>query len=117
MKVSVPVETCERVVDYIETADQLLHKAAEDQARWAKDVPLVVDTLIKRGFVEETMRQTATANLIADPVKALTTLRKTAEAAYVPPPMMGKVELPVKEAAGQPKEKASDVAWKRALGF
>ncbi len=72
-----PVELT-KMVEYIEQTQPMIKKqaAAEDSLKSA--VPALVDTLIKRGWLEPTLRDKA-INSFQDPLALITSFKKVAE--------------------------------------
>jgi polyhydroxyalkanoate synthesis regulator phasin len=114
----------EGVIDYVEQTSKILEKQASVDAEIAKRAPSVVDTLIKRGFINENQRANAT-EAVRDPLKVLESLQKTAEAVAqrdAAPPALGKAAA-IKDAAVPSNSKisqereAADRRFVRAMGF
>ena len=103
------------VVDYVEQTSALLNSVAMQKQAAAQRAPEVVDVLIKRGFLEGKDRERAII-AIQDPVKALESLKKTAEASFVPPPAMGGPSTE-KKASNGPKHSEADAAFMRGIGL
>jgi len=102
---NVPTTLLSKLVDYVEGTTQVLVKQAELDTKVSEAGPDVVDTLIKRGFVDSDKREAA-LRAIHDPLKVLESLKKTAESVDqkkkdVEPPTMG-IPHTIKEAAGAP---------------
>jgi hypothetical protein len=78
MPVTVNEDFINGVVSYVEATGELVSKQAELEEKIAEFGPTVVDTLIKRGFINENGREEAIA-ATRDPLKVLESLKKTAE--------------------------------------
>lgn len=87
-----------KVADYVEATMPRLAKQAELEQKVSEVAPDVVDTLIKKGFVDAEKRAAA-LKAVHDPLKVLASLKKTAEA----------VELRKKEAAPPPMGEAAEI--------
>lgn len=112
-------------VDFIAEAQPLLQKAAETEAAVAAAVPELVDNLIKRGFVEASVRDTAIKNM-QDPLRLISAMNKLAEiqtrekaAAAPAPATLGAAEVSNSKTAGsgQSKMKESDKVFLSRFGF
>ena len=77
--VEVDTKVLEGMVDFVEHAVGYAQKQAETEAAVAERGPLVVDTLIKSGFINQENREAA-LKATRDPVKVLESLQKTASA-------------------------------------
>jgi len=106
-------EVAKNMIDYIEKTGALLDETRLSKEAAAKDAPATVDLLIKRGFLQPTMREAAVVAL-QDPVKAQASLRKIAEASYTPPPALGRAES--EKEAGSDTMKESDRVYYAKLG-
>jgi hypothetical protein len=78
MPVTVDDNFLNALVDYIEATGEQASKQAELEEKVEEFGPAVVDTLIKRGFIDENGREEAVA-ATKDPLKVLESLQKTAE--------------------------------------
>jgi predicted DNA-binding transcriptional regulator len=78
MPVTVNEDFLSGVVNYIEATGEMLSKQSELEEKIEEFGPAVVDTLIKRGFIDENGRTEAIA-ATRDPLKVLESLKKTAE--------------------------------------
>lgn len=107
-------EVAENMISYIEKTGALLDETRLAKEAAAKDAPSTVDLLIKRGFLQPTMREAAVVAL-QDPVKAQASLRKIAEASYTPPLALGRAEST--KVAGSDTMKESDRAYYTKLGM
>lgn len=105
----------EDVVSYIEKTSALLGEVAMKKQAAAQRAPEVVDVLIKRGFLEARDRARAIV-AIQDPVKAMESLKKTAEQSFVPPPTIGR-PAQEKHAAGKGTKSEADLAFERGIGL
>jgi len=108
-----PDEVVTQIVDYIEKTGSALEEVRLSKEAAAKESPGTVDLLIKKGFLQPAMRASA-INALQDPVKAQASLRKIAEAAFTPPPVLGK---PVAEKVAGTQMKESDRAYYTKLGL
>ena len=96
MDVSTDILT--KVADYVEATMPRLAKQAELDQKVSEAAPDVVDTLIKKGFVDADKRAAA-LKAVHDPLKVLASLKKTAEA----------VELRKKDSAPAPMGEAAEI--------
>jgi len=111
-----PDEVVTKVVDYIEKSGAALDEVRLAKEAAAQDAPKTVELLIKKGFLQPAMRESAVIAL-QDPVKAQASLRKIAEAAFTPPPVLGRPTAE-KTADGLPANmKESDRAYYAGLGL
>jgi polyhydroxyalkanoate synthesis regulator phasin len=126
MPINVPDGFLEGVIDYVEQTSKLFEKQASTDAEVAKRAPEVVDTLIKRGFINENQRVKA-IEAVHDPLKVLESLQKTAEAVArreSAPPTLGAAEV-VKKAnvnnekngKSSPDMEAANRRFLHAMGF
>lgn len=99
----VSADFLEKVANYVEATMPKIAKQAELDQKVTEAAPDVVDTLIKRGFIDASKRELA-LKAVHDPLKVLESLRKTANAAAmdrskdIAPPSMGSAASGVKEA-------------------
>lgn len=75
----VPTEVLQDVVAFVEKTNEVLEKAASQEAQMAQMAPAVVDELVKAGLLDEAQRDKAIIT-VQDPLKAMESLRKTAAA-------------------------------------
>lgn len=99
---NVPDTLLSKMLDYVEGTMQMAVKQAELDTKVSEAGPDVVDTLIKKGFVDANKRDAA-LRAIHDPLKVLESLKKTAESVDqkkkdAEPPSMGAPHT-IKEAA------------------
>jgi hypothetical protein len=127
MPINVPDGFLDGVIDYVEQTSKLLEKQASTDAEVAKRAPEVVDTLIKRGFINENARAKA-IEAVHDPLKVLESLQKTAEAVAKresAPPTLGAAHAVTKNAAAStekdgkisPDMVAANRRFLNAMGF
>jgi hypothetical protein len=117
----VDAEVLQDMVAYIEKSQELLEKAASVENSISEQAPSVVDSLIKAGLLDSEQRQLALVR-IQDPLKALESLKKTAEA-YRKPVVTTSLGTPgeiksagVSREGSAPKEKESDRIWNQSFG-
>jgi hypothetical protein len=124
MPITVPDGFLEGVIDYVEQTSKLLEKQASTDAEVSKRAPDVVDTLIKKGFINENQRAKA-VEAVHDPLKVLESLQKTAEAVArreAAPPTLGAaagVKSASKRENGKvsPEMEAADRRFLSSMGF
>lgn len=112
-------------VEFTAEAQPILQKAAETEAQVAAKVPALVDNLIKRGFIEPEIRESAVKNL-QDPLRLIDAMDKlaaiqtkpTTEKSAAVVPSMGAPDATTKTAsAGGKPMKESDMAFLRGFGL
>lgn len=122
----VPVSLLQDMVAYVEKSNEILEKAASQETEVSQRAPAVVDSLIKAGLLNADQRNSALQR-IQDPLKALESLRKTAEVlvSRVEAQNPGSLGLgeSVKSASTSVsstnvgKKKESDIAFEKAFGL
>jgi len=109
-------ELLKNMVDYIEKTGSLLNEVAMQKQAAAQQIPDVVDALIKRGFLERKDRERAVVAL-RDPVKALASLKKTAESFHKEPPTLGGPAVVKKASGASSSGSEADAAFLRGIGL
>lgn len=109
-------ELMKNMVDYIEKTSGLLNDVAMQKQAAAQRVPEVVDVLIKRGFLERKDRERA-INALQDPLKALESLKKTAESTFTPPPALGAPVVEKKASGRASNVSEADRAFMSQIGL
>ena len=77
--VSMPAETVQNIIGFVEVNKDLLEKSAAQQEALREAASKTVDELVKRSFVEEGQREAVIEGFIEDPTKAMDIITKFAE--------------------------------------
>lgn len=110
--VNVPVSLLQGFVSFIEKSGKLLEQAGQEQAQVKEAAPIVVDTLVKQGLLDEGQKTAATEALATSHAKALESLRRTAT--HVRPYSLGAGE---EKSASADGVSGKDRKFLGALGF
>lgn len=111
-------------MEFTAEAMPLLQKAAETEAQVAAKIPALVDDLIKRGFIEATIRESAVKNL-QDPLRLIDAMGKLAALQTKPAteksagalPSMGSPERAKTASANEKPMKESDKVFLERFGL
>ena len=110
--VSVNTGLLKDMASFIKLSSELVTKQASLQQSVNSKIPEVVDTLIRQGLIEPIQKEAAIAAL-ADPVKALETLKSAARRVLVSP--VGAAVQKEASAPGKTESEKMLESWAREL--